>query len=129
MVQLVKALASSAVQPSSHPSMPRFDSPPTTTILRAIVVALSVFGLIGFLLLLSCNRRLKARPIDEEAGPDDDIPHTTIVIGNDSYSYQSALSPTREYVRLPKMKAWIEYYDTIEEAEEPIEEVDITDAR
>lgn len=109
--------------------MPRFNPLPTTTILGAIAVALSVLGIIGFLLLLSCNRRPKARPIDEEAGPDDDIPLTTIVIGNDSYTYQSTLSPTREYVRLHKMKAWIEYYDTIEEAEEPIEEVDITDAR
>ncbi|KZV94576.1 hypothetical protein EXIGLDRAFT_766992 [Exidia glandulosa HHB12029] len=126
MVQLVKAPASPAFQPSCHPSMPRFNPLPTTTILGAIVVALSVFGIIGFLLVL---RRPKARPIDEEAGPDD-IPLTTIVIGNDSYTYQSALSPTREYVRLHKMKAWIEYYDTIEEeAEEPIEEVDITDAR
>ncbi|KZV85111.1 hypothetical protein EXIGLDRAFT_775871 [Exidia glandulosa HHB12029] len=127
MVQLVKALASPASQPFSHPSMPRFNPLPTTTILGAIVVALSALGMIGFLLLLLL--RSKARPIDEEAGPDD-IPLTTIVIGNDSYTYQSALSPTREYVRLHKMKAWIEYYDTIEEeAEEPIEEVDITDAR
>ncbi|KZV79241.1 hypothetical protein EXIGLDRAFT_782608 [Exidia glandulosa HHB12029] len=126
MVQLVKALASPASQPSSHPSMPRFNPLPTTTILGAIVVALSALGIIGYLLLLLL--RSKARPIDEEAGPDD-IPLTTIVIGNDSYTYQSALSPTREYVRLHKMKAWIEYYDTIEEAEEPIEEVDITDAR
>ncbi|KZV90584.1 hypothetical protein EXIGLDRAFT_694523 [Exidia glandulosa HHB12029] len=126
MVQLVKALASSALQPSSPPSMPRFNPLPTTTILGAIVVALSALGIIGFLLLFLL--RSKSRPIDEEAGPDD-IPLTTIVIGNDSYTYQSALSPTREYVRLHKMKAWIEYYDTIEEAEEPIEEVDITDAR
>ncbi|KZV94568.1 hypothetical protein EXIGLDRAFT_766985 [Exidia glandulosa HHB12029] len=123
MVQLVKAPASSAFQPTCHTSMPRFNPLPTTTILGAIVVALSVFGILGFLLLL---RRPKARPIDEEAGPDD-TPLTTSVIGNDSYTYQSALSPTREYVRLHKMKAWIEYYDTIEE--EPIEEVDITDAR
>ncbi|KZV90590.1 hypothetical protein EXIGLDRAFT_694527 [Exidia glandulosa HHB12029] len=128
MVQLVKALASSALQPpSSPPSMPRFNPLPTTTILGVIVVALSALGIIGFLLLLLL--RSKSRPIDEEAGPDD-IPLTTIVIGNETYSYQSALSPTREYVRLHKMKAWIEYYDTIEEeAEEPIEEVDITDAR
>ncbi|KZV89552.1 hypothetical protein EXIGLDRAFT_771672 [Exidia glandulosa HHB12029] len=126
MVQLVKALASPAFQPSSLINMPRFNPLPTTTILGAIVVALSAFGIIGFLLLFLL--RSKARPIDEEAGPDD-IPLTTVVIGNDSYTYQSALSPTREYVRLHKMKAWIEYYDTIEEAEEPIEEVDITDAR